>query len=216
VRAFSLAGGAPVELASFYAYDPMFTGGVRVATGDVNGDGASDIITGAGPGGGPHVRVWSVTGSSVTELAGFYAYDPLACDGGFFDPTVCDGVYVGAGDFTGDGIAEVVTGTNRVVGPAKVFQIAPGGGVTALFSFFPYFPAFPGPVYIASTHRQPEKAATASRRSGLRPDSPVVVQRQRFHVGLLQVVQPILSHGRSPPTAGRRARAVNAESRRDA
>ena len=38
------------ELASFYAYDPAFPGGVSVAAGDVNGDGRADIVTGAGAG----------------------------------------------------------------------------------------------------------------------------------------------------------------------
>ena len=54
-------------------YVSNFLGGVRVALGDVNGDGTLDIITGAGPGGGPHVRVFN--GTDFSELASFYAYD---------------------------------------------------------------------------------------------------------------------------------------------
>jgi hypothetical protein len=33
-------------IAILFAYDSRFSGGVNVATGDVNGDGALDIITG--------------------------------------------------------------------------------------------------------------------------------------------------------------------------
>ena len=60
MRAFSLVGGLH-EIASFYAYDPAFSGGVDVAVGDLNGDGVGEIVTGAGPGGGPHVRAFSLS-----------------------------------------------------------------------------------------------------------------------------------------------------------
>jgi hypothetical protein len=47
---------------------------VSVATGDVNADGVADIIAGAGPGGGPHVRVFD--GNTGVELASFFAGPP--------------------------------------------------------------------------------------------------------------------------------------------
>ena len=79
------------------------------ATCDINGDGLDEIITGAGPGGGPHVRVFSLAGGVVTELAGqgFYAYDP-AFPGG---------VNVACGDVTGDGVPEIITGAGPGGGP---------------------------------------------------------------------------------------------------
>src|SRR5690606_31752291 len=63
---------------SFFAYAPQFTGGVQVATGDVNGDGVLDIITAAGPGGGPHVRVFDGrNGQQLSSPVGsFFAFAP--------------------------------------------------------------------------------------------------------------------------------------------
>ncbi len=48
-------------LGDFLAYAPGFTGGVRVDAIDVNGDGKSDVVTGAGPGGGAEVKVVDAT-----------------------------------------------------------------------------------------------------------------------------------------------------------
>ena len=117
MRAFSLAGGVVTEVASFYAYDPAFTGGVDVAAADLTGDGVAEIITGAGPGGGPHVRAFSLAGGVVTEVASFYAYDPA----------FTGGVYVAAADLTGDGVAEIITGAGPSGGP-HVRVISLNGG----------------------------------------------------------------------------------------
>lgn len=57
----------------FLAYDKKFTGGVNLASGDINGDGVDELITGAGQGGGPHVRIFRGTGGLLGQ---FMAYDP--------------------------------------------------------------------------------------------------------------------------------------------
>src|SRR5437588_275014 len=85
------------------AYATGFTGGVRVAVGDVNGDGTPEIITGAGPGGGPHVRIFRMDG---TPIGGFMAYDP-GFSGGVYVGTVRsadnkkDWIVTGAGEGRG-------------------------------------------------------------------------------------------------------------------
>lgn len=46
------------DLANFYAYSPSFLGGVSVAAGLVDVSGRVSVVTGAGAGGGPHVKVF--------------------------------------------------------------------------------------------------------------------------------------------------------------
>lgn len=65
--------GAPA-MHEFFAYAAAFGGGVDVAAGDIDGDGNIEIVTGPGPGGGPHVRVWRLVGGKVVELGGFFAF----------------------------------------------------------------------------------------------------------------------------------------------
>jgi fibronectin-binding autotransporter adhesin len=133
VRVFDGATGA--ELASFFAFHQGFTGGVNLAAGDVNGDGVIDLIVAAGPGGGPHVKVYD--GRTYEVLSQFYAYDV-----GF-----AGGVSVAAGDLDGDGRAEIITGAGAGGGPhVKAFD---GRTLAVVYSFFAYDMAFTGGVDVA-------------------------------------------------------------------
>ena len=101
------------QVGSFFAYGDTFHGGVSVAGGDVNGDGKAEIITGAGPGGGPHVRVFNATGTPMGP--GFYAY------GANFP----GGVNVASGNFTINPNDEIITGPGPGGGPhVRVFDNA--------------------------------------------------------------------------------------------
>ncbi len=81
----------------FMAYAPTFRGGVDVASADLDGDGIAEIITGAGPGGAPHVRVFDIGGTEQDE---FFAYAT----------TFRNGVYVSAADATETSPGMIVTG----------------------------------------------------------------------------------------------------------
>jgi hypothetical protein len=107
------------------AYSPGFAGGVRVAVARLNGASQpASIVTGAGPGGGPHVRIFNGGGGSLGP--GFMAYDPA----------FTGGVYVAGGDVTGDGTAEVVTGAGETGGAHVRILNANGNDVRAGYMAF--------------------------------------------------------------------------------
>jgi subtilisin family serine protease len=129
-------------LFDFFAYSPLYTGGVQVAVGDVNGDGFGDIITGTGAGGGPNVKVFN--GRDGTAFASFFAYAP----------EFTGGVYVAAGDTDGDGRAEVITGPGAGGGPQV--NLYSGAALAAndprpIESFFAYPEDFFGGVRVGAT-----------------------------------------------------------------
>ena len=68
VKVYDAATGT--QRFDFLAYPTAFTGGVRVAVADVNGDDIPDIITGSGPGSLPEVKVFhGGTGFCTPHLA---------------------------------------------------------------------------------------------------------------------------------------------------
>src|SRR5262249_55570772 len=123
---------------SFFAYDPSFRGGVRVATGDVTGDGVPDIITAAGPGGGPHVKVFDgltgFSGLKAVEVRSFFAYDP----------SFTGGVFVASGFVNNDEFADIITGADAGGGPHVIVYSGKDGSI--LRSFFAYDANFHGGV----------------------------------------------------------------------
>ncbi|MFA6131752.1 MAG: S8 family serine peptidase [Patescibacteria group bacterium] len=97
VRIFDAHGNRQTE---FYAYDENFGGGVRLAMGDVDGDGVDEIVTGPGPGGGPQVRVFETDGTLIKQ---FFAYST----------SDTHGIFVGVGDTDGDGVGEILTAPDK-------------------------------------------------------------------------------------------------------
>ena len=138
VRRFTALGGATPSvgpLNSFYAFDPSFLGGVRVAEGDVNGDGIPDYIVGAGTGAAPQVRI--VDGATGTLQADFLA----------FEADFTGGVFVAAGDVNGDGYVDVIVGSGEGrPGEVKVYS----GRDLSLLNATAVFPGFTGGVHVAA------------------------------------------------------------------
>ena len=122
VKVFDGVTGA--EIRSFFAFDVGFVGGVTVGVGDVTGDGIADIVVGAGPGAGSHVKVFD--GDTGEEIRSFFAFDA-----GFVG-----GVTVGVSDVNGDGVADIMVGAGPGAGPhVKSFDGLTGDELQSFFAF---------------------------------------------------------------------------------
>ncbi len=118
----------------FFPYEDAFRGGVIVAAADTDGDGKAEIICGTGIGGGPRVQAFDA--ATRNPLINFFAYES----------SFRGGVLVGAGDLTGDGKDEILTGTGPGGGPVvTAFQ---AGSTESFVRFLAADGAFRGGVAV--------------------------------------------------------------------
>ena len=156
VKVFDLALGK--EVGNFFAHDPKaVSGGVRIAWGDVDGDGLPDLLTVNGPGNAvTTVKVFS--GKDASVLAEFHAVDNKYRGGAF----------VAAADFTGNGQANPVIGLDTGTLPlVRVFDVKG----KPLAEWFAYDERYRGGVRVAVSARN---HVVTGPGAGLK-DSPVHV-----------------------------------------
>jgi len=122
-------------LFSQYAYSTAFLGGVSVAAGEVNGDGAMDIITAPLVGAPPHIVTFD--GKTGAVLQSYYAYSPL----------YRGGTSIAAADLDGDGFTEIITGASAA---APHVVVVDSRTMSVKASFYAYAPNFGGGVRVAT------------------------------------------------------------------
>ncbi len=118
VRVYRVIGSKATLLASDLAYEPSFTGGVRVATADVDGDGLAEIITAPGAGGESLARVLKISGAGLTEVT---AFEPEG-------PGFAAGLFIAGGKRDDLGGAVVATSPGPGgPGHVRIFSVSPAG-----------------------------------------------------------------------------------------
>jgi len=123
-------------LFSKYVFPVNFMGGVFVAAINYDGTGPDEIVVGAGPGGGPHVKLFDL---STNPLLSFYA----------FNPNYSGGVSVAGNDLDNNGYEEIVTGSATTASTVKVFEFNPVTKIIDLEQSFNAYPGFNGGINIA-------------------------------------------------------------------
>ncbi|GIW05325.1 MAG: hypothetical protein KatS3mg060_0130 [Dehalococcoidia bacterium] len=98
-----------IEQGAFMPYPGQDVKGLRVASGDVTGDGRADIIVAPAPGAALPVRVFD--GTTNAPVRSFFP----------FGPTYRGGISVAVGDFDGDGKADLATSVESGAPFVRVF-----------------------------------------------------------------------------------------------
>ena len=135
IRVVDGATGADL-LAATATYEATFTGGLFVASADIDGDGRAEIVVSPDVGGGGRVQIFDVQAGALVTRANFFGIDDTGFRGG---------ARVAVGDVNGDGFPDLVVAAGFGGGP----RVALFDGRTALAQPNPTrltgdFFAFPG------------------------------------------------------------------------
>ena len=131
----------------WFAFDENFRGGVNLAKGDVNGDGAQDLIVSQASEGPAWVKVYTFTPREINLHSEFLAYAE-----GFKG-----GCYVAAGNVMGNKKAEIITGAGAGGGPQV--RIFGGKGKWKQKQWFAFDESFRGGVTVAAGNLNKKKKA---------------------------------------------------------
>jgi hypothetical protein len=92
----------------FMVFEPSFTGGLFVSSGDFNRDGRDELVFTPDQGGGPRVRVLTLAGDRIAAAADLFGID---------DPTFRGGARSAVGDVNADGVPDLVVSAGFGGGP---------------------------------------------------------------------------------------------------
>jgi hypothetical protein len=123
VEIYAVVGDRLVRTAAFYPFGTAVSSGVRVALGDLNKDGAADLIFGTGAGQAPLVAVYDGSSLAAGRVASlrptFLAFPSI----------VTAGVNVAAGDLNGDGYDDLIV--SQDAGGTSLVRVWSGATITA-------------------------------------------------------------------------------------
>jgi cyclophilin family peptidyl-prolyl cis-trans isomerase len=118
-------------------FEDTFTGGVRVGVADVTGDGQGDLVTVAGFGGAPIIRIYD--GDTGVEFRTVT----------IFEDTFRGGLYVDLQDVAGLGYAQIVVGAGFTGGPRISVYDAVTDNVS--LNYFAFDPTLRSGVFITAS-----------------------------------------------------------------
>ncbi|MFM8635681.1 MAG: hypothetical protein ACKOEX_12885 [Planctomycetia bacterium] len=129
-------GGREVIPGGFVPY-PDWKGSVRVATGDLNGDGIDEIITAPGRGRVGEIRVFEVVGNTAQWLTSYRSFP--------FGPTYRGGLEVAVGRLNTDIFGDIIAGQSTGAGFVRGFLTTGTNGTSIATSPYRSFRGFPSP-----------------------------------------------------------------------